>query len=38
MTGADPWKGFFTLQQSVSAARLRRARAAAGWASMDSEE
>jgi len=38
MTGADPWKGFFTLQQSVSAARLRRARAAAGWAFTDSEE
>lgn len=33
----DPWEDFFTLQQSVSAARLRRARAAAGWAFMDTE-
>jgi bifunctional non-homologous end joining protein LigD len=27
----DPWDGFFDLQQAVSAAKLRQARAAAGW-------
>lgn len=37
MADPDPWDGFFSLQQSISAARLRRARAAAGWAFMDSE-
>lgn len=37
MAQPDPWEGFFALQQSVSAARLRRARAAAGWAFTETE-
>ena len=28
---SEPWDGFFDLQQAVSAAKLRQARAAAGW-------
>ncbi|MEZ5333112.1 MAG: non-homologous end-joining DNA ligase [Thermoanaerobaculia bacterium] len=38
MSRDEAWDGFFSLQQSVSAARLRQARAAAGWAFMDTEE
>lgn len=38
MDAPDPWDEFFSLQQSISAARLRQARAAAGWAFMDTEE